>query len=210
MQRTFIETAGGDVDDASNLQIRTTPSHVEVRIKKDLVPDEILNTKKVNFELSDPPPEIKAAFEAQFGSMENLVAQAITSPEFWSTIVNFWRMQPSDPSEETFQALVATLADVGKWKTLASTDPRTYRAELAASLSAYKSELHKICKNPNHRPRNRKRNSLIREIRDSHPDWSFGKVANAFNRKTGEKIDAGTAERIYSRETTAVIRLGLH
>jgi hypothetical protein len=105
--------------------------------------------------------------------------------------------------EEQLRGLVLKLSDIGRWKTLERADRKAYRSELTSFLRECKSCLNRACKIESHRRADREKLELVRQIKDGHPEFSFGQVALEYAKQTGKPMTAKIAERTYSRAKLA-------
>ena len=140
-----------------------------------------------------------ALFEAEHGlSVDASLARALENPDSRKIIQDALRYA-NELFDNEIKKITAQLADVQHWRALAESDPKQFRRQHAEVLRAYKNWLNIACGIKSHRPKNETQNSLIYEIKSSKPNWSFGRVAHEYTRRTGKPMTAKTAERTYKR-----------
>jgi hypothetical protein len=140
----------------------------------------------------------KELFEAKVGSMDVSLARALKNPESRKILEDALRYA-NELFDDEIKKITAQLVDVQHWRTLAGSEPKEFRRQLAEVLRTYRKWLHLVCGIKPHRSRNDGQNLLIYEIKSSKPNWSFGQVALEYTRRTGKPMTAKTAERTYSR-----------
>jgi len=163
---------------------------------------ELINTKE---SLAKSMPDSKAEYEAAFGSMDAAFEAALVSPEIRKVFEDRVRAHEhmavlwEKTNRNLLDIIIKQLANVHHWKALAASDPQQFRSDITILLQTYRKTLNSICRIKSHRPEKRTQNSLIYEIKSSKPNWSFGRVAHEYTRRTGKPMTAKIAERTYSR-----------